>query len=366
MHLERMDYSPIGLKRAGYFTYFRSMILVTGGTGLVGSHVLRALWERGERKIRATYRSESSLSIPKRVFEYAHSSSEEFMDAIDWVQVDLTDPVSIDEAMDGVETVFHCAAMVSFLPKDKYALLEGNPSITRHLVNAALHHKVSAFLHVSSVAALGRTKSGELIDEGTEWKDSPLNSVYAQSKYAAELEVWRGMEEGLNVGLVHPTIILGPADWKSGSSKFFHTFYKGFPYYTEGVTGFVDVEDVVRVLLAVWDKKAFGRKFIAVGENLSYRTLFRWITQAYGKPEPHKKPSSWMFNVLWRLEWIRSWLTGAQPLVTRETTRSAQSEHFYSNARAKEELGVEFTPIEASVKRYAALYQKDLEKGVIE
>ncbi len=351
------------LRRAWLFVYFRCMILVTGGTGLVGAHLLRALLDQGRSDIRAVYRSDSSLDNTRKIFSYKWERPEEYMGRIDWVKADLFDVVDLDEVMKGVNTVYHCAAIVSFQPSDKQLMLEGNPKMTRLLVDAALHAKVNSFIHVSSVAALGRAQAGEVTHENTEWKDSPNNSIYAQSKYAAELEIWRGIEEGLTAGLVNPSIILGPGNWKSGSSKFFHTFFNGFKFYTEGQTGFVDVEDVVSAMLKVEEKKEYGKRFLIVSENVPYKTLFDWITSAYGKPAPSILPPKWVMNLLWRVEWLRSKLTHSTPLVTKETAQSARAKTTFSNERSKEVLGLEYTPIQEVVKKYAELYQEDLAKG---
>lgn len=347
-------------KIAFYIAYFRFMILVTGGTGLVGSHLLRRLVERGEQ-VRATYRSESSKKNTLKVFGYVHDEPEDWMNRIEWVQTDLFDTVDLDEVMDGVKVVFHCAAVVSFQPSDKDLMLQGNPKMTRLLVNAAIAAGVKDFIHVSSVAAIGRAKEGELTNENTEWKDSPLISVYSKSKFAAETEVWRGAEEGLNVGFVNPSIILGPGNWDSGSSKLFHTFYKGFRFYTAGRTGFVDVEDVVESMLRVWERKAFSKRFILSSENIKYKQLFDWITEAYGTKAPDILPPRWVMEVLWRVEWLRSKLTGSAPLVTKETARTARSETRFDNSRAKDELGMEFMPVKESVQKNCKLYLRDLE-----
>lgn len=339
------------------------MILVTGGTGLVGAHLLRHLVENDSRKIRATYRSEPSLEMTRRIFAYTLDNVEEAMSKIEWVEADLFDDIDIREAMSGIEVIFHCAAMVSFQSSDADALLNGNPKMTELLVNAAVYEGVESFIHVSSVAALGKAENGGVTDENTEWKDSPNNSVYAKSKYASELQVWRGMEEGLNVGIVNPSIILGPGPWTTGSSKFFHTFHNGFKFYTEGVTGFVDVRDVVECLVQIEAQKAFGKRYLAVGENVVYKQLFDWITTAYKVKAPHISPPKWMMSLLWRAEWVRSKITGAAPLVTKETTHTSQSIRRFSHERAERELGIQFRSIESVVKEYCQLYEHDLAAG---
>ncbi|NVK27609.1 MAG: NAD-dependent epimerase/dehydratase family protein [Flavobacteriia bacterium] len=349
---------PFGLSRTPIH-YFRVMILVTGGTGLVGSHLLYRL-SQSEKSVRALYRSESSLENARKVFGYYVEDVEAAFSRIEWVRADLFDIIDLQEAMKGVETVYHCAAVVSFQPSDKDLMLNGNPKMTGLLVNAALVEGVKSFIHVSSVAALGRASNGEMTNEKTEWKDSPLNSTYAESKYAAELEIWRGMEEGLTVGVVNPTIILGPGNWKSGSSKFFHTFYNGFKFYTEGQTGFVDVLDVVEAMLRIEEKKAFNKRFLLVSENIKYKQLFDLITSEYDVKPPSILPPRWAMELLWRVEWIRSKLTNSAPLVTKETAKTARNLSSFSNARAREELGMEFMPISESVKRNCELYLKDL------
>lgn len=339
------------------------MILVTGGTGLVGSHLLRALAEQDSRPIRAVYRNEDSIQITKKVFSYSGSASNDAFDRIRWVKADLFDVVDVTDLMDGVTAVFHCAAVVSFQPRDARMMLEANPKMTEILVNEALRQKVGSFIHVSSVAALGRSESKEEINEHTEWKDSPLNSTYAKSKYAAELQVWRAMEEGLNVGVVNPAIILGPGPWTSGSSKFFHTFYKGFPFYTGGITGFVDVEDVVESMLRIERQKAFKKRFVLVSENLPYKQIFDKISEAYGRKGPSLQPPRWMMGLLWRMEWLRSLIFGVNPLVTKETVRSARSVHRYSNRRVREDLGIDFRPVDETIRRYAALYLEEVKRN---
>lgn len=341
-----------------YIDYFRCMILVTGGTGLVGAHLLRRLVERGDQ-VRATYRSESSKQKTQKIFGYTHDNPEELMNRVEWVKTDLFDIIDPDEAMIGIETVFHCAAVVSFQPSDNHLVLEGNPEMTRLLINSALANGVKNFIHTSSVAAIGRAKEGEVTTEDTEWKDSPLNSVYSKSKFASEMEVWRGSEEGLNVGFVNPAIILGPGNWESGSSKLFHTFYKGFRFYTAGQTGFVDVEDVVEAMLRVLEKEAFGNRFILSSENVKYKQLFDWITNCYDVKSPDILPPRWVMELLWRIEWLRSKLTKSTPLVTKETARTARSQTRFDNTKAREELGIEFMPVKASVEKNCKLYLKD-------
>lgn len=334
------------------------MILVTGGTGLVGSHLLYQLTLRGE-KVRATKRPSSQLADVALAFSFYSPEAKNLLDLIEWVDVDLENPYDVNEVCAGITSIFHCAAQVSFRPKDAHNLRTINPRITANLVDAALNNNVGYFVHVSSVAAIGRNKTqSEIITENTEWKNSPDNSNYAISKFGAELEVWRGIEEGLKAGIVNPSIILGPGNWNHSSNAIFKRLSKPFPFYTTGSNGFVDVRDVVAALLSLFDKKISGQRFIVVGENLPYRTLFDKLAVAFGQPKPHRPASTFVMGLLWRFEYLRSILFGTDPLVTKETTHSGLSNWSYSNAKAKADLGISFHAIDQSIEDFVPFYMK--------
>ena len=334
------------------------MILVTGGTGLVGSHLIYHLLQRGE-KVRATKRASSNLADTELAFSFYTEDTVPHMAQIEWVDIDLENPVEVDEVCKGITTIFHCAAQVSFKPQDARRLRTINPLITANLVNAALANKVAYFAHVSSVAALGRVKDHtKLITETTEWKDSEDNSNYALSKYGAELEVWRGIEEGLKAGIVNPAIIIGPGNWHQSSNKFFERFSKPFKYYTAGAGAFVDVRDVVQALLVLADKHIGSERFILVGQNLPYRVLFDAIAKAFGNSPPQKPANKFVVNMLWRTEYVRSLLFGSDPLITKETARSATSNWKYDNSKAQEKLGITFKDVISSVKEFVPFYKK--------
>ena len=334
------------------------MILVTGGTGLVGSHLLYHLSLRGE-KIRATKRASSQLADVELAVSFYGVEAKKLLQNIEWVDVDLENPFEVSEACSGISAIFHCAAQVSFRPKDAHNLRTINPKITANLVNAALENKVGYFAHVSSVAAIGRTKNqGEVITENTEWKNSPDNSNYAISKLGAELEVWRGIEEGLCAGIVNPAIILGSGNWNHSSNMIFKRLSKPFPFYTSGSNGFVDVRDVVAALLTLYDRKISAQRYILVGDNLPYRTHFENLAVAYGQKKPHRPASPFIMGLLWRIEHVRSLLFQTEPLVTKETTHSAKSAWRYSNAKAVKELGITFRSIPESVKEFVPFYKK--------
>ena len=334
------------------------MNLVTGGTGLVGSHLIYNLLLRGE-KVRATKRTGSNIADTELAFSFYTHDTAPLMGQIEWVDVDMENPDEVDEVCQGVTTIYHCAAQVSFKPQDARYLRAINPLITANLVNAALAHNVKYFAHVSSVAALGRVKDqSKMITEKTEWKDSDENSNYALSKFGAELEVWRGIEEGLKAGIVNPGIIIGPGNWHHSSNKFFERFSKPFKYYSAGASGFVDVRDVVQALLTLSDKQIEAQRFILVGQNLPYRVLFDAIAKAFGNPPPQKPANKFVVQLLWRTEYMRSLVFGTEPLITKETARSAINNWKYDNSKAREILGITFHDVIGSIKEYVPFYQE--------
>ena len=231
------------------------------------------------------------------------------------------------------------------------------------MINISLEKGVRKFCHLSSVAALGRVEQGILIDEDTVWKTSKMNSNYAISKYSAEREVWRGAEEGLQVVIVNPSVILGPGDLNSGSSKLFRQVWSGLRFYTDGITGFVDVRDVSTACISLMEQSVFGKRFILNSENKSYKDLLSYIAKGFNKKVPVILARPWMSELVWRLESLRSFVTGTSPLITRETSRNSRKKWDYSNAKIKQVLGLEFIPVEESAQETCKIY---LESGVLQ
>ncbi|MBV9989596.1 MAG: NAD-dependent epimerase/dehydratase family protein [Chitinophagaceae bacterium] len=285
------------------------MVLITGATGLLGSHLLKKLVNDGQT-VKALYRSE----IPQI----------EGSDKAIWVQGDILDTVSLEEAMAGVEYVYHCAAMVSFNPRKKAQMHKVNVEGTANVVNACLDAGVKRLLHVSSIAAMGRIREDSPINEDMVWSEETSNSEYGKTKYLAELETWRGIGEGLDVVIVNPVIILGAGNWEKGSSEIFKSAYEEFPWYTEGVSGFVDVEDVVRAMVMLMHAvKITGERFIISADNYPFRSMFTWIARNFNKRPPHRKVTPLIAGLVWRWEAIKSFFTGKDPMLTRETARTA-------------------------------------------
>ena len=309
--------------------------------------------------MRATKRPSSKLNDVALAFSFYGENAQKLLDKVDWIDVDLLNPAEVDELFDNVDRVFHCAATVSFKPSDKQRMIEENPAMTANLVNASLAHNIAHFAFVSSVAAIGQGKNpSDLTTEETEWKNGPENSNYAVSKYLSELEVWRGTEEGLCAAMVNPTIILGASNWNQSSSAIFKRYASGFSFYSTGANGFVDVRDVVDALLKISDQRINQERFILVGENLTFRDLANKLTLAFGQAAPSKKASLWLTNLLWRFEKVRGFFFNIEPLITRETAKSARSTKIFSNKKAREKLGMQFRPIDKSIEVFAAFYKK--------
>jgi len=294
------------------------MIFVTGASGLVGSHLIQSLIEKG-LSVRALYR--------KNIPDFKGSEK------VEWIKGDILDVDSLYEAMQGISQVYHCAAIVSFSPKQAATMLQANIEGTANVVNACIEHQIQKLVYVSSVAALGRIREDALVDENMNWTPETSNSIYGKSKYFAEMEVWRGMGEGLNVAIVNPVIILGAGDWNKGSSEIFKSAYDEFPWYTKGVSGFVDVLDVIDTMQLLMQSEVKGQRYIISGANLPYQEVFTRIANAFNKRPPYKKVTPLLAAIVWRLEAIKGFITGKTPLLTKETAATAQAVVHFDNTK---------------------------------
>lgn len=322
------------------------MIGVTGATGLLGSSIIRKLVEADE-KVVAIKRRNSDTSLLKDLYH-----------KITWRDADLLDPSAIDDALQDVTSIVHAAGLVSFNGRDKKKLYETNVTGTRNLVNASLAHNIRRFIHVSSVAALSRPKEIIYLDENQKWTESPLNTVYAESKYLAELEVMRGHEEGLSIAIVNPSVILGPGDWTKSSSKIFEYVWKGNSFFTDGSMNYVDVNDVATIIHQLLYSKSDGERFILNAGNITYQLLFEKIAQHFQKKAPAIKVSKNRLTLLARIESIRAFLTGSSPLITNETARLTRSTVTYNNQKIRNKLNFEFQSIDHTLKWCCEYYMK--------
>lgn len=333
------------------------MILVTGSNGLVGSHIVSELLGRG-MQVKALIRSEKALNQIKRTLTFYHEFPDLLLKNITFVKGDVNDIPSLENAFEGVDAVCHCAAVVSFHPRDKEALQKVNIEGTANAVNIVLWRGVKRFCHISSIAVLGAGTAG-VIKEYPLFDNLPKGTWYARSKFMAEREVWRGIEEGLEAVILNPSIILGPGDWNNGSSQLFSLVYKGLNFYSEGITGYVDVRDVARAAVLALESDVRGERFILNGENLSFKELFFEMADALGRPRPSLKVNRPLAELVWRLAWLSEKITGKPSPITRETARSAFEYYYYSAAKFKNQFNFTFTPIRETIAFTASLFLKE-------
>lgn len=322
------------------------MILVTGGAGLVGNELIKQLLADG-KKVRAIF-NKTPLQFPDT-------------ENLEQLQCNILDVVCLEEAMKGVEQVYHCAAVVTFNPKRRDEMYKVNIEGTANVVNAALDAGVKKLVHVSSVAAMGRIRTDKPIDETMYWTEETSNSRYGQSKYLAEMQVWRGIGEGLDAVMVNPVIILGDGDWNSSSSQLFKSVYNEFPWYADGTTGFVDVRDVVKAMIELMNSNISAERFIISAENRSYADVFNLMAKAFGKKPPYKKVTPMLAKIVWRLEVVKSLFTGKDPLVTKETTRTALARVNFDNSKLKKFLpGFTYHTLEDTIHHTCSVIQHKL------
>jgi len=331
------------------------MILLTGATGFLGAHVCASLLEKGY-KIRACRRTSSSLNEFESILSWRLGSDwQQKFQGIEWAEADILDYESLLEAMQGIEAVFHVAAIVTFWKKRREELFRVNVDGTANVVNACLESGIPWLIHTSSVAAIGRDAKKPAVSEDNEWTDGPNNSQYAISKHLAEMEVWRGREEGLKASMVNPGVILGEGDWTKGSCRLMKKIMDGMPYYTDAQNGYVDVLDVADGLLALYEKQIDGERFILVGENLEAKTFISTGAEVFGNDAPTTKVSPWMLGIAWRLNSISSLFTKKEPLITKETANTGSHRYSYSTEKSKEILGIQYHTIRETFERLKGL-----------
>lgn len=335
----------------------KKCILVTGGTGFVGAHLLYHL-TLGENRVKALKRPSSSTSLTRRIFGYYQPFDLAQWELIDWIDGDIMDISSLQIAFEGVDQIYHAAAIVSFQGNDKTQIQRINQVGTANVVNIALEKNIAKLLFVSSIGTLGRAEKADLVTEETFWNNKKT-SVYSKSKYEAEQEVWRGMAEGLNAVIINPSIILGPGDWSHGSPQLFQTMFKGLKFYTSGSNGFVGVNDLAQVMIVLMNSKIVGERFIISTDNISYQQLFNWMADALNIKRPNIKAGKFLSAISWRLLGIKGLITGKKSSITKETAQTANQLYRYSNEKIKAAIGFEFTPIKTCVEETAKLFLRD-------
>lgn len=339
------------------------MILVTGGTGLVGAHLLYELTSSGQQ-VKALRRAQSNTNWVKKIFSYYSADAEELFAQIEWVEGDILDYMSLEEALKGITSIYHCAAIVSFHGDDHDIMLNNNVKGTGNLIDAAIYNGVKRFCHVSSIAALGKTQDGSEINEETYWTPSKRKSGYSLSKFFSEMEVWRGIEEGLDAVIVNPSIIMGPGNWDIGSPKLFQSIWKGLNYYTKGISGFVDVRDVVKAMILLMEEKQFDKvknqRFILNAGNMSYQDFFNKIADALHKPRPKSFASDIKLQIAWRMAKTASFFTGKRPVITREAVSGTNQNNHYSGEKITKTIGFTYRSLDNSIIDIAEIFLKDM------
>ena len=336
------------------------MILVTGGTGLVGSHLLYKLVSENEQ-VKAIYRRSHTLERVKHVFSYYSEHHKALFEKIKWVEGDLNDIPALEAAFEDVDYVYHCAAFVSFEPDKYYQLRNINIEGTANIVNLCISNSIKKLCYVSSIAAIGHEANpDQLITEETEWNPEADNSVYAITKYGAELEVWRGTQEGVPAVIVNPGIILGPGFWRGGSSgNLFRLIHKGLNYYTSGSTGYIDVWDVCDVMQKLMQSDITNERFILISENLSFNEFQKKVAQQLDVKPAQKEAGSLILELGWRLDWLMSKLFGKRRKLSKQLAKSVRTKTVYDHTKIKNTLDSEFSTIDNAIEKIAAYYLKD-------
>lgn len=328
-------------------------VFVTGGTGFLGAYIIRELVDRNYHVTALRRSANLPFFIPPDILQ-----------KVKWIQGDILDVSVLEEAMEDAEMVIHAAAKVSTNPKERREMYKTNIDGTTNMVNVALEKDIKKFVYVSSVAALGRNENGATVDEGKQWEEKKLQSHYAISKYHAEMEVWRAMAEGLDAVIVNPSTILGFGDWNNTSCALFKSSYDEFPWYTEGVNGFVDVHDTAKVVVLLLENGISGERFLLNGDNWSFHQLLNSIADGFTKKRPHLEATPFLGSLAWRWEKIKSIFSGSTPLLTKENAKSAQGKVYFNSSKIQKYLpDFKFTPLEHTISQACKAYLQHLQKA---
>lgn len=329
------------------------MIFVTGGTGLLGSHLLVELTRNNSTTpITATYRNQSKIAQVEKVFRhYLGDGYASYFKRIKWEHCDLLDIPRLEALIIGHKEVYHCAAVVSFKRRDFNKLMKINREGTANIVNLSLVYGVEKFCHVSSTAAVGKKDFAEddYITEDGKWVLTDETSGYAISKYSAEKEVWRGAEEGLNVVIVNPCVLFGAGNWNESSLVIFNTIEKGLSFYPPGCNAFVDARDVAIIMCQLMEQNIFGERFLCIGENASFQEVFTKIAKKLNKKPPRYKVSKLLMGITWRLSVFWAALTFSSPTITKSSALSAFNKSKFSSAKIIDQLNFKFRSLDEMI-----------------
>lgn len=333
------------------------MVLVTGGTGLVGSHLLLHL-VRSATKVKAIYRTEESLQRVLHVFGYYTDMPQTLFNEIVWVRADILDLPALDEAFLGVTHVYHAAALISFDPRNLAKLQKINGEGTANIVNLCMAHGIKKLCHVSTIGTIGNPLNDALATEETEWGGQHAN-VYAISKYQAEMEVWRGCQEGLDAVIINPGVVLGPGFWTTGSGKFFEVAYQQKGFYPPGGTGFVVVDNVVASMVALMASDIKNERFISVDENLDYGALLGQLARYMARRPPKKRLKFWQLRLARFFDWALAPMLGKERSITADTLYALKNRSGYDPAKLRQAVDIRFKPFDEALRSCCGLYLKD-------
>lgn len=322
------------------------MILVTGGTGLVGCHLLYQLVLEN-KKVNALHRKNSNIEVVKKVFSFYSQEYKSLFNKINWIEGDINDLSSLNHALKNITEVYHCAAFISFNRKDLEMMKKINIEGTANLVNCSIERKITKFCYVSTIAAVGE-RNNSLIDEECEWKEN--NNPYSETKHFAEMEVWRGIAEGLNAVIVNPGVIIGSGFWKRGSGAFITQVSRGMSYYPIGKTGFICVKDVVQIMIGLMKKNIFSQRFILVAENWKQKDFIYSICKNFNIEPPKKQASKSVMYLGLFVDLVRSKLLNKRRRLSRAIIKSGNSINEYSNEKIIKALNFKFSKVEDSIK----------------
>jgi dihydroflavonol-4-reductase len=337
------------------------MIFVTGATGFLGSHLLFELVNQG-KQIKALYRDPERLLITKKIFGYYSKHTSDLFNKIDWVQGDILDYYNLSQYLKDIQQVYHTAGMVSFDNRNKarHIINLNNVQGTSNVVNACLEQGVQKLCHVSSIAALGESDNQEMINEEMLWNPDPLSSIYSISKFRGEMEVWRGINEGLNAVIVNPSIIIGPGVWTGPIGQLFFIVHKGLKYYPVGSSGYIDVRDVVKAMIRLTDSSVQGERFILNSENIAHKQYLDILATSMSRPKPENQITPLFIKAAVIFEHIRSVTTASIPRINRKMLDIASEALYYSNNKIRQTLDIEFLSVKQSVDFSTPLFLNEI------
>ncbi len=326
-------------------------VLITGATGFLGSYLARALVAQGH-EVRALKRPTSNLYMLADVADRIH-----------WYDGDVTDILSLEDAMEGVDHVYHIAALLAFGGRSFDRMLKINVEGTANVVNVALAQGVKKLLFTSSITALGKSKNNSVLDESGDWAESPMESEYGHTKYLAELEIWRGIAEGLDAVIVNPSTILGAGKWDDGSIQIIHQVAKGVPFYPTGSNGFVDVRDVVKACIQLMESDISGERFIINGTNATFLEVMTMLAQAFGQKPPTIPVTDFWKTISIGYDKVRSLITGSEPIITREVLSISSHPYAYNDDKLRQAIGIQYLPLQQTIQESVAAYQQSQKEG---